>query len=211
MFGCLRRLGCLIILLLAAGGGYYWWRTHHAHSATTTVAQGSWHRVTAADREQGRKQVSTLQSTAGKVYVNLTPAQAVGYLLSGVSQELPPSAQAVDAMISGDTLNVRAVVPLRDLGAGKALGPLAAFLGAQDTVQLGGTVAVIRNGLAQFTITRVTVHDLDVPKPAIPKLLQQLRRETPEGVAPNAFAVPLPPYISDVRIANGKVTLYKNV
>jgi hypothetical protein len=210
MFGCLRRLGCLVFVLVAGAAGYYWYTHHWAHR-NAEAAAGEWRRVAPGDADRGARAVAMLQSSSGKVFANLSATQAVGYLLQRVAKQLPPSSQDVEAMILGDTLNVRAVIPLRDLGTDKALGPLASFLGERDTVQFGGTVGIIRNGLAQFRVTRLTVHGIALPSPAIPKLMRQLRKDAPNGVAPDALALPLPPYISDIRIGNGKVTLYKNV
>ncbi len=210
MFGCLRRLGCLITLLVAAAAGYYWYTHRSGHTSTATVIAGSWSPVTPADAERGQRIVGALRSGSGRVFANLTAAQAVAYLLQ-TAKGFPPSAQNVRAMIVGDTLYVRAVLPLRSLGADKALGPLAALLGVRDTVQLAGTAEVIRPGLAQFRVTGVQIHDLPIPRAVIPKLIAQLRRESPEGLAPDGLALPLPPYVADIRIGNGKVTLYKNV
>lgn len=212
MFGCLRRLGCLVFFVVAAAAGYYWYTHQWAHRDTTAVAPGTWRKVTPSDGERGERAVTTLQSSSGRVYANLTGAEAVGYLLQRLAGQFPPSAaQDVEAMIVGDTLNVRAVLPLRELGADKALGPLASLLGERDTVQLGGTVNIVHNGLAQFRVTSVIVHGFALPSKVIPKLIGQMRHTAPDGVSPDALALPLPPYISDIRIGNGKVTLYKNV
>jgi hypothetical protein len=32
-----------------------------------------------------------------------------------------------------------------------------------------------------------------------------------EGISPSGLPMLMPPYISDVRVANGKITLYKSV
>ena len=46
----------------------------------------------------------------------------------------------------------------------------------------------------------------------IPRLVREIdRRPRAGGLADNALPLPVPPYVSDIRIANGKVTLYKNV
>jgi hypothetical protein len=210
MFGCLRRLGCLVFLLAAAAAGYYYY-THHWAPRKEETAAGVWRRVNPADADRGARSIAMLQSSSGKVFANLSATEAVGYLLQRVAQQLPPSSRDIEAMIRGDTLNVRAVIPIRDLGAGAVLGPLSSLLSERDTVQFGGTVSMVHNGLAQFHITRISIHGIALPAPAIPKLVRQLRHESPDGLAPNALALPLPSYISDIRIGNGKVTLYKNV
>lgn len=211
MFGCLRRIGCLVILLLLIGGAYYWWTMRVSPSSPPASASGIWHPVTGSDAAAGARSVESLRATQGKVFANLTAAQAVAYLIQQSAKQLPPSATDVQAMITGDELHVRAVLPLRDLGGTQVLGPLAAMLGSRDTVQLAGRVDLVRPGLAQMHVTSVRIQTLNVPAAMIPKIVQQIRHESPAGLASDAIAIPLPPYIGDVRIADGKVTLYKNV
>ena len=199
-----------MILMVAAAVGYYWY-THQPKNASVASSASEWTPVTAVDAQRGGEAVEQLQAKSGRVFANLTAAQAVGYLLQTVGKELPPSAEHVQAMIVGDTLYAQAILPLRSLGLEHALGPLAALVGERDSVEFAGTVDVIRPGLAQFRVTRVLIHSLALPSPMVPKLVTQLRRESPAGLAPNGLALPLPPYIADIRIANGKVTLYKNV
>lgn len=208
MFGCLRRVGCLILLLLLAGGAYYWWMVR---TTTASSVAGVWKPVTSADAAAGARAVQSLQAPRGKVFANLTPAQAVAYLVQETAKELPSSATGVEAMVSGDQLHVRAVISLDQLGGAKALGPLATMLGSRDTVQLAGRVDLLRPGMAQMHVTQVRVGSLNLPAQMVPRLISQIRRQSPPGIASDALALPLPPYIGDVRIANGKVTLYKNV
>jgi hypothetical protein len=213
MFGCLRRLGCLVILVIAALG-YYWYTHRTGHGGATAGTEGAaaiWTTITPADAEHGRQAVATLRAGSGRVFANLTPAEAVAYLIQTAAKQLPPTAEDVQAMIVADTLRVRAVLPLQSLGAAKVLGPLASLLSNRDSVQLSGTVDVIRPGLAQFRVTDVMIRSLAIPHVIIPKFVAQLRHTSPEGLASNGLALPLPPYIADIRIANGKVTLYKNV
>ena len=208
MFGCLRRVGCLIVLAAIVAGGYYWWTMKASPSAP---AAGVWHPVTAADASAAESAVSGLRANQGKVFANLTPAEAVAYLVQETAKQLPPASTDVQAMVSGDQLHVRAVVPLRELGADRALGPLASMVSARDTVELAGRVDLIKPGLAQMHVTRAQIHQLAIPNAMIPKLVQQIRHDAPEGIAADAFPIPLPSYIGDIRIADGKVTLYKNV
>ncbi|MDQ2889065.1 MAG: hypothetical protein M3R65_00745 [Gemmatimonadota bacterium] len=211
MFGCLRRVGCLILLAVIVAAGWYWWTVTASPRAATSTTAGVWQPVTAADAASAGVAVASLRSTQGKVYANLTPAEAVAYLVQETARQLPPSSTDVQAMVSGDQLHVRAVVPLRELGAERALGPLASMIGARDTVELAGRVDLIRAGLAQMHVTRAQIHELRLPGNMIPGLVQQMRHTSPSGIAPDAFPIPLPEYIGDIRIADGKVTLYKNV
>lgn len=210
MFGCLRKVGCLILLAAIVAAGWYWW-TMKASPSAATPAAGVWHAVTPTDASGGASAVASLRAPQGKVFTNLTPAEAVAYLIQETAKQLPPSSTDVQAMISGDQLHVRAVVPLRELGAERALGPLASMIGARDTVELAGRVDLIKPGLAQMHVTKAQIHALTLPRAMIPKLVQQIRHNSPAGIAPDAFPIPLPSYIGDIRIADGKVTLYKNV
>ena len=83
-------------------------------------------------------------------------------------------------------------------------------LNDREQLTLGGTFHVIRPGLSEFQVREIKLRDFKVPTGAIPRLLQQLSRgNRPEGVAPNAIAITTSPSLADVRIANGRVTLYK--
>lgn len=211
MFGCLRRLGCLIVLAVIAGGAYYWWMVRVNTSAPVASTAGVWRPVAPSDAATGERAVDSLRMERGKVFVNLTPSEAVAYLIQETAKQLPRNATDVTAMVSGDQLHLRAVVSLRDMGGSQVLGPLASMMGSRDTVQLAGTVDLLHPGLAQFHVTQVQLRTLNIPQQMIPKLVSQMRHESPPGIAPDALALPLPPYIGDIRIANGKVTLYKNV
>ena len=208
MFGCLRKVGCLVVLAVIIAAGYYWWTVKGSPSAP---APGVWHPVTAVDAASASAAVEKLRVSKNSGGVSLTPAQSVAYLVQETAKQLPPSSSDVQAMVSGDELYVRAVVPLKELGAERALGPLASMLSARDTVELAGTVDVLRKGLAQMHVTKVQIHALSVPRSMLPKLVQQIRHNSPDGIAPDAFPIPLPSYIDGIRVADGKVTLYKNV
>lgn len=207
MFGCLRKLGCLV-LILAAVAAYYWYS--HRRDEASATPPGTWLAVTTSAAQRGQVAIESLQS-AGKAYVHLSPAEAAGYLLLRSAKGIPTSAQNTEASITGNTLHVRTVVDLQQLGAAHLLGPVASMFNGPDTLELSGTTDAVRNGMAQLHVTSVKIHDFSLPSPVIPKLLSQLRGPTPTGIAPDAIPLVLPPYVGDIRIANGRVTVYKNV
>jgi hypothetical protein len=127
-----------------------------------------------------------------------------------VARTIPASADSAEAAVIGDALYVRAVLPMREIAGTGALGPLAGLLNDRERLQLGGGFRVIRPGLSEFEVREVRLRDFKVPTGAIPRLLQQISRgNRPEGVSPNALPVTTPRGLADVRIANGRVTLYK--
>ncbi|HZF73882.1 MAG TPA: hypothetical protein VEZ51_10650 [Gemmatimonadaceae bacterium] len=219
MRGFLRRLGCLIIILAIAAAAWYWYArvptTTSATSTTigsTTSTTSGWQPLTAADADRGRAAVQSLGRQSGPVFANLTAAEAASYIFTVVAKQLPPSAQNAQAAIIGDRLYVRSDVELKDFGGSKSLGPLGMLLGDRDSVRLGGTINMLKPGLGEFLVQEVKIGKLDVPHALIPRILTQMKRgKVVPGVSQNGLPMVMPSYISDVRIANGKITLYKSV
>jgi len=155
--------------------------------------------------------VQSLGRHSGPVYANLTPAEAASYIFTVVAKQLPPSAKNAQAAIIGDRLYVRSDVELKDFGGSKSLGPLGMLLGDRDSVRFGGTINMLKPGLGEFLVQEVKIGRLDVPNGLIPRILAQMKRKPVEGISQNGLPMVMPSYISDVRISNGKITLYKSV
>jgi hypothetical protein len=219
MKGFFRRLGCLIIILVILACVWYWYARVSPRSTgtattsgTTSSATSGWQPLTAADADRGRAAVQSLGRQSGQVFANLTPAEAASYIFTVVAKQLPPSAQNAQAAVIGDRLYLRSDVDLKDFGGSKALGPIGMLLGERDSVRFGGTIDMLKPGLGEFIVQEVKIGHLDVPSALIPRLLTQMKRgKQPEGIAQNGLPMVMPAYISDVRISNGKITLYKSV
>jgi hypothetical protein len=219
MKGCLKGAGCLVIIILLVAVWYFYARvespaavTAPVTATTATSVSSGWHPLTAADAERGRLAVQSLERQSGPVFANLTPAEAASYIFLVVAKQLPPSAKNAEASITGDRLYVRSEVELKDFGGAKSLGPLGMLLGDRDSVRLGGTINMLRPGVAEFLVQEVKIGKFEVPTALIPRLLAQMKKgKTVEGVSQNGLPMVMPPYISDVRISNGKITLYKSV
>lgn len=222
MKGCFRRAGCLV-LIIALVALWYWYarverpastKTSADVSATTgaTLTNTGWEPLTIPDAERGKAAVDGLAQRSGQVFANLTPAEAASYIFLVVAKQLPPSAKSAEAAIKGDRLYVRSEVEMKDFGGSGQLGNLGFLLGSRDSVLLGGTIQMLKPGLGQFLVQEVKIGRLDMPQGLIPRLIGQLKKaNTVPGLAPNGLPMVMPSYISDVRIANGKITLYKSV
>lgn len=215
MFGCIRKLGCLALLLVLAGAAYLYLNKRSSDSPTSSRSPVSrralWEPITALNAERGKREVESLRDSRGSAYANLTGGQAASYIFLSAARQLPTGAEHAMASVQNNELLVRAVVPLSQFGAKKILGPLAGVLGEKDTLLLGGNIRIVQPGLAEFQVTRLKIGNLAVPSPLIPRLLSQIRKgERPVGVSTNGLPMPVPEYISDVRIVNGRVTVYKN-
>jgi hypothetical protein len=221
MFGCLRRLGCLVVLLVL--GVLAWFNRDRLEAIYRRYAGGppsvdsasairlaGWEPLTPEKAARGKSSVEALSRSGGPAYTNLTAGEAASYIFLEAAKQLPASSQDITASVTEDRLNVRASVALKDLDVSKALGPLAGFLGERDTIQLGGSIHVLRPGVGEFQVKDVKVGALSVPSAIIPRLIKNMRRgEMPEGISPSGLPMKLPPYIADVRIGDGRITVYK--
>jgi hypothetical protein len=70
---------------------------------------------------------------------------------------------------------------------------------------------VVGPGLAEFRVQTVKIRDVSLPTSVISQLVASMVRSRPKGLDENALPVSIPAYIGDVRVAHGKITLYKNV
>jgi hypothetical protein len=221
MFGCLRRIGCLVVLCIAGVAAYLmrdrWMPLINknlpgSRTTTTATAGPTWEPVSDEAAARARRAVESLGRRTGPVFVNLSPGDVASYFYIALSEQLPPSADSIEATTIANRMYVRAVISLDDFKAADALGPLAGMVGRRERIQLGGTFAIIRPGLAQFLVEDVRLGELPIPRGAIPKVLRQIRRGTrPNGVVENGLPFVVPTYLGDARVADGKVTLYKTV
>jgi hypothetical protein len=222
MKGCLRRAGCLVLIIIVLAAVWYWYPRVNSPATvgpaagpttTATSVSSGWRPLTAADAARGRAAVQSLGRQSGPVFANLTPAEAASYIFTVVAKQLPPSAKNVEAAIIGDRLYVRSDVELKDFGGAKSLGPVGMLLGERDSVRFGGTINMLRPGLGEFLVQEVKLGRIEIPNALIPRLLSQMKQRSKpvEGISQNGLPMVMPTYISDVRISNGRITLYKSV
>jgi hypothetical protein len=231
MKGCLKRVGCLVVIvaIVLVISVVYGIRIPFvgdvmsrvtptapgavpAIDATKTSVNSGWQPLTAADAQRGQVAVQSLGRQSGPVFANLSPAEVASYIFMVVAKQLPPSAKDAEAAVIGDRLYVRSEVELKDFGGSKSLGPLGMLLGERDSVRFGGTINMLKPGLGEFLVQEVKLGRIDLPSALIPRILTQMKRGKPvEGISRNGLPMVMPAYISDVRISNGKITLYKSV
>ncbi|MDQ6635969.1 MAG: hypothetical protein M3Z10_14550 [Gemmatimonadota bacterium] len=178
--------------------------------ARASAPERTWQPLSPEAGARGRRAIDGLASSRGPVFVNLAPDEIASYVVQAAGGAFPGSADSVEAAVIGDVLYVRAIVPTKDIAGSGVLGPLAGLLNERERVSLGGSFHVIRPGLSAFELRDVKLRDVSVPRAAIPRLVKQITKgKTTPGVPENALPVPTPKSLADVRIANGRVTLYK--
>jgi hypothetical protein len=212
--GCLARIGCVVVLV--ALGVVAWlnrdrWMRRALPPEAPTLAVSEWMPLTEAGAKRTADALTKLSSTQGPVFVTLGGSDIASYVVLQIVKQLPPSADSFAARIKDDKIGVRATMNTRDLG-GSAVSDLAALLGDRQRVEMNGSLRVIGKGMAEFVVTEVKIRDLSLPSAIISRLVGPLvRGPRPKGLDEHALPVSIPSYIGDIRIANGKITLYKNV
>lgn len=211
--GCITRLGCLIVLALLLAVG--WFTRDHwlgfirdRDDAKVTSLDGAWQPVTAEAGARGRQAVQSLARPSGPAFANLTAAELAGYAVEQLARQLP-SADSIEAAVQGDRLALRATVNLREIGGASFIGPLAGMLGERERMRLSGTVRIVRPGLGEFDVKEAALKDIKIPPAMIPKVMDRITRNRPEGVSPSALPLRVPDHVGDVRVGGGRVTLYK--
>lgn len=191
------------------------WRS--AEPDSTAVAERALHWSSLTDASTGSGDaIASLGRRNGPAYVTLSPGDLAGFLATGIAQALPRSASDPQVAIEGNRLHIRALVNMRDLAGEGALGSalgiaLGRALNDRDTLHIAGTMSVLHPGLAQYHVDKLAVRSVDIPPRLVPQLVRSMRNRVPmpDSLADDAFPIPLPASIGDVRIANGRVTLYR--
>ena len=223
MFGCFRRLGCLVFFLIF--GVLAWFNRDRLEAiyrryagdgvsppTTVSAVPGGWEPLTGDKATKGKRGVESLSRRTGPVFASLSAGEAASFIFLEAARQLPTSSQNITSSVKGDRLYVRADVELKDFGGPAALGPLAGLLGKRDTVQLGGVIHVIRPTVGEFLIQDVKIGSFAIPSALVPRLISTIRKgKIPDGVSSNGLPMKLPDYIGDVRIANGRIIVYKNI
>ena len=210
----MRAFGCLVLVTLAVAAGWFLRDRFDFGDRDAPVAGDTaivWEPITTEGAARARTAIEGLGGRAAPAFVSVRPGDVSSYIFVALSRQLPPSAERIESAVIGDRLHVRASVRLTDFGGAGALGPLAGFLGEREQMQLGGHFRVIRPGLAEFRVTDLRIGSFSAPPNLIPRLIRGFSKGArPEGVSDDGLPLVVPDYLADVRIANGRVILYRN-
>lgn len=210
MKGCAGRVGCGVLILAALVAAWYWYARVDRAPQRPAPARGIvWEPVTPDGAQRTRTALETLAQPRTTSAV-VSAGDVASYIFFSLANRLPEASQDIEAAVIGDRLAVRAVVPLREIGANRVLGPLAAMLSDRDSIQFSGTLRVAQPELGEYRVRDLRVAQLRVPSGLIPRVLRQIDHgDRPPGITPDALALPVPVVVRDIRIADGLITLYK--
>lgn len=207
----MRKLGCIVLIFLAGMAVAIYLYLERPRQDAEAAGAAVWRPLTPEGAGRARTAVQLLSRPAGPVFTNVAGADLASYIFDELSKQLPPSSQNLEAAVIDDRLHVRALVKLSDFGGSAGLGPLASMLGDREPVEFGGTLELVRPGLAQYRVKVLRLRELSVPSRMIPRLLQRVARGArPPGLADDGLPLEVPPFIADVRIGQGQVTLYRS-
>ncbi len=212
--GCLMRLGCLVILAIAAGIGWMtrdrWMPEGWRHRFAPPPKVATWEPLSDAGAARTRAALAKLSQPRGPVFQTLSGADVASYAFKEMAKRLPEGVDSIRTRMSDDRISMRAVVPTS--GFKGAVGAVGAVLGDRETVELTGTIRVVKPGLGEFTVQEARIRGIAIPRGMISTLVRRVDRAPREpGVSDEGLPLPLPQYVGDIRVADGKVTLYKNV
>jgi|GEM_PF-339481 len=227
---CLGRLGCLTLLAGVAVGAYAtrsrWWdevpwdrfapRHARPHEQTVRAPDApTWAPLSRLAADRARRRIDSLARRGGPAFVDVRGAEFASYIILDRGARLPHATDSATVAVIGSALHLKTVVDLGPVtttkALPKALAPLAELLSGRQPIELAGTIDVLRPGTGQFHVTGLTVRDVPIPAPFIPRLLADVAPAAPRapGLAPDAILVPLPPQVGDIRVGPGRVTLYR--
>lgn len=211
----------LAVGVVAVGVAAWWWRDRlapfvpvvgRAMSGTTTAANAApWTPVTDSTARRATAAAAGLARADGPAFVAIDGADAAALALRQLRQRLPSGMGDVAVRVGGSDVEWRAVVRPADFGGGDALGPVIRMLPERDTLVVAGTLEGVRAGLGQFRVRGVRFGDMPVPTRVFVPALRRAAgvQGGVTGLADDAFAVPLPASVGDVRVREGRVTFYR--
>ncbi len=215
MFGCATRLGCAVVLLIAGAAGWHFrdrWvpKVKQMISADAPASEADWAPITAAGGTRARERIATLGRRSGPAYVTLTPTEFAAYVLGSALGEVVARDTSTQAVVEDGLLFIRTRIRLADIGGKESLGALARMFNDTEPLLVGGTLTMVRPGLAQFRLKEVAVRELKVPRSAVGSLVKRWGpTPRPDSLATDGLPVTLPAEVVDIRLADGQVTLYK--
>ena len=232
--GCIARLGCLFVLLVAGVAAYLtrdrWmdklpWRGsqpeavgqrmggegRRAEGGGSSATSEAWMPLTQRGADRTREALQQLSNPRGPAFVTLAGGDAASYVFLQIAKQMPASTDSFAARVDEDRIRLRARMKTSELG-GAVTSVLGVLLGERERVEMGGTLRVIGKGLAEFRVTEVRIRDVGLPDALVTRLVHAVVRgpRQPE-LHKNGLPIAIPSYLGDVRVSNGKITLYKNV
>jgi hypothetical protein len=202
MMGCLRRVGCLVVVLVAGAAAWLardlWWERATGSSPRADIR---W----SGPLQDSVAMVERITRSRADAWVNLRAADLATLLDQATGDVLREPQVAIE----GETVRVRARLVLSEVPTAGALGPLAPFLSGEPRIELAGRPSMASRGTGRLLVTDLRIGGVEVPGPARAALVRRLQRG-PASPVDGEIRFSLPPWVGDLRVANGALTVYKD-
>ena len=207
MMGCLRRVGCLVVLVVAGIGAWLardlWWERVTGTPARAHIEWSGPTRDSAAMADR-------LARSRNAAWVSLDPGE-LATMLEAASGRVLLEPQVA---IAGDAIHVRGRLALSEVPTAGVLGPFAKLLSGEPRIEFAGRPSMAGRGTARIRVTDLRVAGVEVPGAARAALIRQLQSRgaeaTDAGEGEGEIRFSVPAWLGDLRVANGKLTVYKD-
>jgi hypothetical protein len=215
--GCLKGVTRLFVfLLLLLGVAAAWW--YRAPLARTverflgrrptplpTVSPDSGVGApTPAALVSAQAKLAALGRARGPDSVVLSPNEMASLVGSGIDWSVRRSFDSLRVELGEGVLAVHARLDTR-LIPSEALGPLRGLLADREPLRIAGPVAILRPGVARWTVRQLSLRGFPFPPPAVRSLARQAAGADSSG----AVALRVDSAIADVAIHPARVVLYR--
>jgi hypothetical protein len=178
----------------------------------SVLATTDWQSVTPGGESHAERLLLALGERGSPPYTMLLPSDFAAFMLMDIAGQVPPSSDSTEAAIVDRALAVRTSLDIKALGGRSAFGPIGAVLADREPMTLAGTFDVVRPGVAEFHVRRMSVHGLPVPTPLIPDLVRKFDGgQHPAGLASDALLLNVPRYVADIRIVESRIAIYRTI
>lgn len=215
MDGCLKgvfKLGCAAAVIAALALVWWfrepimgtfarWFGRSQALPSTADTAVGA---PTPSAIASGKAKVGDLGRAAGPDSVVLTPNEMASLIGGGIDWRVRKMYDSLRVELQEGKVIIHARLDTRALPPG-TLGPFAGMFGEHEPLRMAGTVSIGRPGTAFYTISDITLRGIEIPRPIVHSIAQQMAGATSEGAVP----LKVDPAVSDVVVHPTGVVLYK--
>lgn len=217
MNGCLKGVTRLFVfLLLLLGVAAAWWYRAPLGRAVERVLGRRPTPLPAVSPDSGigaptpaalasaQGKLAALGRARGPDSVVLSPNEMASLVGSGIDWSVRRSFDSLRVELGEGVLAVHARLDTR-LIPSEALGPLRGLLADREPLRIAGPVAILRPGVARWTVRELSLRGLPFPPPAVRSLARQAAGADSSG----AVALRVDAAIADVAIHPARVVLYR--
>jgi hypothetical protein len=214
MRSCLKLIGCGTLLVAGLVAGWLA-RDEIASYVSAVIGRGEAPMEAAASgapelaRRADDKIVALGQGELDEAVLDTDELNA--WIEYGLRGFFPSYVSDVTAAIEEEQLVLAGRVALQEVPGIERMGPWVSFLGDTARVTFSGRLDGLRPGAGIYFVDEVQVGALPLPGAMRDQLLAQLKGGSNGDLPANAVAFPLPNFVADIGVREGRVFLRGSV